>query len=81
MKDLRNVTVKLRPETPLIGGEEICIEDTCEKVFGNPVWLSDLCNPAIYQFLITHRYVPAQQYYYGKVGGLGYIVREDELES
>lgn len=80
-EELKNKVIKLKKETPLIGGEEILIEDTCEKVFESPTWLFDFGNPAIYQFTLTHKYKPAQQCYYGKVGGLGYIVREDEFEE
>ena len=80
MKDLKNRIIKLKQETPLIGGKFILIEDTCEEVFDNSDWRHDFYNFAVVQFLRTHVCKSELQCYYGKVDGLGYIVREDEFE-
>ena len=82
MQDLKDKLIIVKPETPLIGGEKILIEDTCEKVFDDPDWMFNVGNYAIMQFLRLHPWelVSLKQCYYGKVGDLGYIVTEDELD-
>ena len=91
MNDIRellpNAVVKLKNDVPLIGGKEFVVEDKASKVFNSKNWMIEMCvcgNPAVIQFLGTHKYNPHyndnRDIYYGKVGMLGYLVRIDEVE-
>ena len=81
----RNEVVKLKPDVPLIGGQTFIVEDKASVVFNDPMWmlLGLKGNPAVLQFVIAHKHDPKydtnRDIYYGKVGGLGYLVRIDEV--
>jgi len=78
-------TVKIKQEANGIGGREIVIEDYWYNVSGKS-WKESNGNPAALNYAmrtaIGSMQIPMDdEVLYGKIGGLGYLVHVNELES
>ena len=79
----KNKTMQIKKNVPMLGGETIVIADTWLKVYGKS-WMFSDGNPAAMQYAMRAGLtgLPADDnVWYGKIGGLGYLVHELELEE
>ena len=67
----------------LKSGEEFKVEDWCENVLGRS-WMAANGNPAALQYAVRRagKNLPIDNdVLYGKIGGMGLLVHESELEG
>ena len=82
--ELAGKVIKIKSEANEIGGQEVHIEDWWINVAGQS-WMFCEGNPACIRYAMRTglgkiRVPMNDQVLYGKIGGLGYLIHESELE-